>query len=106
MLPTWNKSASKPKIQLMDNNNSIRVPMASPKPQRRAFFCWWEGSLVLKMLMKMILSIPKTISNMVSVRSAIHASAVANIEKSMFPVWLQNCHENSAIASTSHFVLT
>ena len=48
--------------------------MASARPMVRARDCWLWGSLPARMLMKTMLSIPRTISRTVRVTSAIQAS--------------------------------
>jgi hypothetical protein len=58
-----------------DNSSRIRVPMASAKPSVRARRLLSEGSLPAKMLMKTMLSMPRTISSSVSVSSAAQDSA-------------------------------
>ena len=62
--------------QVMDSSSRIRVTMARPSPRIRALSRFSWGSLPTRMEMKMMLSMPSTISSAVSVRSAIHASGL------------------------------
>jgi hypothetical protein len=54
------------------------VNIASPRPIVRADPCWSFGRRPARMEMKMILSMPKTISNTVRVASAIRLSGFSN----------------------------
>ena len=50
------------------------MPIAARMPTRRALSRWSSGSLLARMEMKMMLSMPRTISSAVSVSSAIQTS--------------------------------
>src|SRR5512139_2570455 len=64
--------------QVMDSSSRMRVTMAKPSPSTRPLFRWCWGSLPTRMEMKMMLSMPRTISSAVSVTSAIHASGLVS----------------------------
>ena len=49
----------------------MRETMARSRPTRRAPFCWRAGSFPARIEMKMMLSIPSTISRAVNVRKPI-----------------------------------
>ena len=59
---------------MMDNSKSkpMRMNMAMNKPMRRAISCLALGSLLTKIEMKMMLSMPSTNSRMVRVAKATH----------------------------------
>src|SRR6266446_4128614 len=57
-------------------SNAIRVSMAPARPTRRARPCSCLGSLPARMEMKMMLSMPSTISSTVNVRRPSHASGL------------------------------
>ena len=59
--------------QASDNSNRMRVIMAPPSPRTRALCRCWGGSLPTRIEMKMMLSMPSTISRRVNVASAIQA---------------------------------
>ena len=58
---------------VMDSSRAMRVTMASPSPRTRALFRFARGSLPTRIEMKMMLSMPSTISSAVRVMSAIQA---------------------------------
>jgi hypothetical protein len=60
-------------IQAMLIRRMSRVPNAPRRPSRRARGCWALGSFPARIEMKMMLSIPRTTSSTVSVRSPTHA---------------------------------
>ena len=61
------------------NSSRMRVHMATLKPSVRAIGCWRAGSRLVRMLMKMTLSMPSTISRAANVAKAIHVSGVLRI---------------------------
>jgi hypothetical protein len=79
---------------------------ANANPMRRALACCSFGNFEAAMEMKMTLSIPKTISNKVSVAKDAHPSAVAihvnqSVKAKNLPLragcplgwdWSSNCH--------------
>src|SRR5215210_7286789 len=76
---TVNSGAVSPMTQLRDNSNRTRMTSAIPSPRRRASCCLSSGSLSTRIEMKMMLSIPSTISRANNVRKAIHISGLSNI---------------------------
>ena len=64
-----------------ENSKAMRISMASSRPSLRAFGCWSSGSFPARMEMKMMLSMPSTISRPVRVRKPIQACG--SVSKSM-----------------------
>ena len=62
--------------QVMANSSAMRVSIAPPKPHRRALARRSSGSLLVRMAMKTMLSIPSTTSNSVSVSSETSAATL------------------------------
>ncbi len=62
-----------PTIQESESKSRMRMTMARARPICRAFFCFAAGSLSARIEMKITLSIPRTISRRVRVRSPIQA---------------------------------
>ena len=58
-------------IQLSESSSATRISKASVKPRRRAFSCERAGSFPARIEIKTMLSMPRTISSAVSVRSPI-----------------------------------
>jgi hypothetical protein len=71
-----NKGEVKVITQLSDNKSNTLVIIARPRPHCLAFFCMFLGSLEERMEIKMMLSIPSTISRRVKVISEIQASGL------------------------------
>jgi hypothetical protein len=63
-------------IQAREASRPMRMNMASPSPSRRALGCCALASLPTRMEMKMMLSIPSTISKTVRVSSATQLSGL------------------------------
>jgi hypothetical protein len=59
----------------------MRMTIASPNPTRLASAWRFSGSLPVRMEMKMMLSMPSTISSAVRVMSAIQMSGFVNQSK-------------------------
>src|SRR5690606_21422959 len=81
---TVNSGVVKRITHAMEASSARRIIMAAPKPRRRAFCCCSLGSFATTRERKIILSIPSTISRIVSVPKAIHALGSeihANIKK-------------------------
>ena len=76
---TSNSSLVRPITQESVNSSRMRVHMATPKPSVRANGCWWAGSRLVRMLMKMTLSMPSTISRAANVAKASHVSGALSI---------------------------
>ncbi len=75
--------------QAIASNSAMRVPIARPRPSRRAELRCSGGSRPTSMDMKMMLSMPGTISSAVSVARAIQASgwvihSMAGIDSGLF----------------------
>ena len=71
-LPTIVKiSAVRLMTQLSDKRSSNREAMANPRPSRRALSRWSAGRRPTRIEMKMMLSMPRTISRAVSIAKAI-----------------------------------
>ena len=64
------------------NNNKIRIAIAKNKPILVAFLRWLFSNLPAAIPIKIMLSIPKTISKKVNVSNAIQASGLVKIWKS------------------------
>src|SRR5690606_29706874 len=73
---TWNRSAVRRITQVIDSNSRMRVPMASARPKKRALGCCSTGKRLTRMEMKMMLSMPRTISRAVRVRNATQISGL------------------------------
>ena len=71
---TVNSVACSRMIHVSSSSSRIRVPIAKPRPSSRARWRCASGKRPTRMLMKMMLSTPRTISSSVSVVSATHAS--------------------------------
>lgn len=69
--------------QLAKHRKMHRITNAPASPSLRPMCCFSAGRRSVVMEMKTMLSTPRTISRNVRVRRLIHASGVANIEKSM-----------------------
>ena len=80
---TANSGAVSRMIQVMESSSRMRVTNAPPSPSERARGCSVAGSFPARMEMKMTLSMPRTISSTVRVRSAIHASGEASQSRVM-----------------------
>ena len=65
-------------IQDREANSIKRVMSAAANPSWRAFFCCASGSLAARMLIKTILSIPRTISRKVRVTRLIQICGSIN----------------------------
>ena len=74
-----NRGATRPTIQASTSSRPMRMNIAMNKPRRRANSCRALGSLSTKIEIKMMLSIPSTNSNAVSVAKAIQ---VCGLERS------------------------
>ena len=61
-------------IRVIENNNAIRMTIASMSPIVRPLACWCCGNLPARIAMKIILSMPSTISRAVRVMSASQIS--------------------------------
>src|SRR5437763_12461613 len=61
-------------ISVIENRRATLVIIARPSPKVRALLCSLEGSLPDRIEIKIILSIPRTISNAVKVNNAIQTS--------------------------------
>ena len=59
--------------QTMENSSAMRVSIANARPVMRADSRRSGGSRLTRIEMKMMLSMPRTISSADSVRNAIHA---------------------------------
>jgi hypothetical protein len=68
-------------IQVIEKSSSIRMIIASPKPTRLASAWRFSGSLSVRIEIKMMLSMPSTISSAVRVSKAIQISGFANQSK-------------------------
>jgi hypothetical protein len=64
--------------QVNDKSNNTLVTIASARPNCLAFLCWLPGSFDAMMDIKIILSIPSTISSAVSVINDIQTSGFNN----------------------------
>ncbi len=62
-----------PMTHEIEIRSRIRMPIASPSPIDRPFACCSGGSLPVRIEMKMMLSMPRTISSVVSVARATQA---------------------------------
>ena len=62
--------------QARPHSRMIRVISASPNPHWRALRCWAAGSFPLRIEMKMMLSMPRTISSTVNVNKLIQISGL------------------------------
>jgi hypothetical protein len=69
-----------------ENKSIMRVSIASSKPTWRALFCWFFANLEERMEIKMILSIPSTISSKVSVMRAAQSEGSENSSIMKFPL--------------------
>ena len=69
-----NSGSVRPTTQLMASSSRMRMPMAATMPTRRALSRWSSGSLLARIEMKMMLSMPRTISSTVRVSSASQTS--------------------------------
>jgi len=58
-------------IQVREKSNAILVSIAKARPMIRAFFLFSVGSFPARIEMKIMLSIPKTISKTVNVSRAM-----------------------------------
>jgi hypothetical protein len=67
--------------QVIEKSSRMRMSMASPKPTRRASAGRFSGSLSVRIEIKMMLSMPSTISSAVRVKSAIQICGFANQSK-------------------------
>jgi hypothetical protein len=74
MPSTLNNVACSRMIQVITSSSRIREPIAKDRPKKRARARSASGKRPTRMLMKMMLSTPRTISRSVSVASATHAS--------------------------------
>lgn len=81
---TENKVCVKLATQTMEKRSIRRVSMASINPRLRAMFLFFAGSRLTRMEIKMMLSIPRTISSEVSVAREIQASGLVNHENIIF----------------------
>ena len=72
---SWPSTVRKSPVRLItqdsDSNRPMRMTMASARPTTRARCCWCFGSRLVSTLMKMMLSMPSTISNAAKVAKAI-----------------------------------
>jgi hypothetical protein len=75
---TLNNGSVKLITQDKESNNRMRVISAKANPVFLARFCFSFGSLSEMIEINTILSIPKTISNMVSVSNATQVSGLDN----------------------------
>ena len=77
--PATSKSGSvRLTTQLMPSSSRMRMPIAARMPTRRALSRCSSGSLLARMEMKMMLSMPRTISSAVSVSSATQTSGLSS----------------------------
>ena len=72
-LKTVNSGEVRRMIQASDSSSRMRMIMARARPIVRPFWRCSAGSLPARIEMKMMLSIPRTISRAVNVINAIHA---------------------------------
>jgi hypothetical protein len=72
-----NQASFRPMTQAMENNRARRVNMASASPTRRPNSRCCSGRRDTRIEIKMMLSMPSTISSAVKVASAIQASGLA-----------------------------
>ena len=76
--------------KLMVSNSRLLNSMANKRPTLRIVRCWRNGSLLVINDIKIILSIPNTISRNVKVKSAIQFSGRKNIS-SQYLLWDNDC---------------
>ncbi len=88
---TVNKSLVRRITQAMDSSSRIRVPMASARPKKRAFGCCSLGRRLTRIEMKMMLSMPRTISRAVRVRKATHISGLLSHSMRVITRWGYGC---------------
>src|SRR5882672_6768639 len=90
---TWNSGAVRRMIHASAASSAMRVTIAPARPTRRARPCCCCGSLPARIEMKMMLSMPRTISSTVNVSRPSHASGLdiklmvgscRNVQCSMF----------------------
>src|SRR6266705_6626972 len=74
---TWNSGAVRRMIHASAASRAMRVTIAPANPTRRARACCAAGSLPARIEMKMMLSMPSTISSTVSVSRPSHTSGLA-----------------------------
>ena len=71
-----NQGSTSPITQTILKSNTSLVSIAKPIPSRRALFLCSTGNLPTRIEMKMILSIPSTISSATNDANATHASGL------------------------------
>ena len=79
-------------MKVKEHYNNTRVIIARPKPSCMPFFCLSVGSLPANMEINTMLSIPKTISNTVSVASEIQVSRLKSNSIIVFNLGEQRYH--------------
>src|SRR5215469_3977362 len=84
-------------IQVSDSNNNMRETIASVRPKLRALACCAVGSLLTRMLINTILSMPSTASRTVKVARAIQLSG----EETQFIFFLLDCDGRNFDGSSS-----
>ena len=77
-LNTVNHGAVRRMIQVMENRSAMRDTMATARPAIRALACCRAGRRSAKMAIKMMLSMPSTISKAVRVTRAAQALGSEN----------------------------
>ena len=83
-LKTVKSGATRLITHVSESSSTIRPNIASASPIVRAFFCWLSGSLPERIEMKTTLSMPSTISRIVSVRRATRASGEVSQSNTAF----------------------
>ena len=84
-LNTLNSGVVSVIIHARESSSAMRESMASVIPMVRARARWWSGSRPTSTEMKMMLSMPSTISSAVSVTSAIQAFGSKSHSMVVFP---------------------